>query len=65
MERLDILSFSQCYTVSLVAFDDQDKVIKHYRVDKMKNIALSEEKREGAALFKNFDMAGYSVSEPG
>lgn len=44
----------------LVAFDDQDQVIKHYRVDKMKNIALTEEKREGAALFKNFDMAAYS-----
>lgn len=44
----------------MVAFDDQDKKIKHYRVDKMKQIGISEERREGKEAFKDFDMAAYS-----
>lgn len=44
----------------LVAFDDLDHKIKHYRVDKMMHISLDEEKREGKEVFMNFDMAAYS-----
>lgn len=44
----------------LVAFDDYDQKIKHYRVDKMKQIELLEEKRAGKKEFKGFDMAAYS-----
>lgn len=44
----------------LVAFDDLDKRIKHYRVDKMMRISVEEERREGKEEFKNFDMAEYS-----
>ncbi|MCR5684472.1 MAG: WYL domain-containing protein [Lachnospiraceae bacterium] len=44
----------------MVAYDDQDDRIKHYRVDKMARILVTGERREGKALFKNFDMAGYS-----
>ena len=44
----------------LVAYDDYDKVIKHYRVDKMKQIEILEDKRDGKAEFKDFDMAEYS-----
>jgi predicted DNA-binding transcriptional regulator YafY len=44
----------------MVAFDDRDKVIKHYRVDKMKQIELTEEKRGGKEAFRDFDMAAYS-----
>lgn len=44
----------------LVAYDDNDKVIKHYRVDKMKSISITEESRDGKAMFKDFDMAQYS-----
>ena len=44
----------------LVAFDDYDHKIKHYRVDKMKQITILEEKREGKDEFKDFDMATYS-----
>ncbi|HQC35986.1 MAG TPA: WYL domain-containing protein [Bacillota bacterium] len=46
----------------LIAYDpksDGDK-IKHYRVDKMKSISLTEEMREGQEEFKKFDMARYS-----
>ena len=46
-----------CY---LVAFDDLDHRIKHYRVDKMMRISIEKEKRDGKEAFKNFDMAEYS-----
>ena len=44
----------------MVAYDDLDNKIKHYRVDKMKQIELLEEKRAGKEEFKGFDMAAYS-----
>ena len=44
----------------MVAFDDLDYKIKHYRVDKMMRISIEEEKRAGKEMFKNFDMAEYS-----
>ncbi len=46
----------------IVAYDETEDKIKHYRVDKMKNIVVEEDKRAGRELFKNFDMAGYSKS---
>lgn len=44
----------------LVAYDSEEDKIKHYRVDKMSDLAVSDEKREGKDLFKGFDMALYS-----
>lgn len=44
----------------MVAFDDLDSKIKHYRVDKMMHISIEEEKRSGRDMFQNFDMAEYS-----
>lgn len=44
----------------MVAFDDLDSKIKHYRVDKMMHISIEEEKRSGRNVFRNFDMAEYS-----
>lgn len=44
----------------LIAFDSAANKIKHYRVDKMLKISVSEECREGRELFENFDMAIYS-----
>ena len=44
----------------LVGFDAAAGRIKHYRVDKMESIHISEEKRSGEEHFKNFDMAIYS-----
>ncbi len=46
----------------LVAFDDKDKKIKHYRVDKMMHISVAAETREGEQEFKSIDMADYSKS---
>ncbi|MEG2118279.1 MAG: WYL domain-containing protein [Clostridia bacterium] len=44
----------------LIAFDSQSKTIKHYRVDKMLSISITNEKREGSDIFNGFDMALYS-----
>ena len=44
----------------LVAFDSEAGMIKHYRVDKMVKLKVCDEKREGEANFRNFDMALYS-----
>ena len=44
----------------LVAYDERDRMIKHYRVDKMLQISKLEEKREGRELFISFNTAGYS-----
>ena len=46
----------------MVAFDDLDQQIKHYRVDKMMRLSVEVEKRAGKDAFKNFDMAEYSKS---
>lgn len=46
----------------MVAFDDLNRKIKHYRVDKMMYISMEEESRAGREEFKNFDMAEYSKS---
>lgn len=44
----------------MIGYDSTDGIVKHYRVDKMLKIELTDEKRDGAELFKNFDMAVYS-----
>ena len=44
----------------MIAFDDWDKKIKHYRVDKMMYIEVCNDERAGKDEFKNFDMAKYS-----
>ena len=44
----------------MIGYDHISGLVKHYRVDKMLNIQLTDEKRDGAELFKNFDMAVYS-----
>ncbi|MBO6016219.1 MAG: WYL domain-containing protein [Lachnospiraceae bacterium] len=44
----------------LIAFDAQAGGIRHYRVDKMRNIERMDEKREGKEHFRRFDMAAYT-----
>lgn len=44
----------------MIGYDSSDGIVKHYRVDKIIDINLTDEKRCGAQLFKNFDMALYS-----
>lgn len=44
----------------LVGYDSDAEQIKHYRVDKMLHIRMSEESREGKENFKKLDMAEYT-----
>lgn len=46
----------------LVAYDDQEKKIKHYRVDKMLHVSVIEKRRQGEEDFKEFDMPHYTKS---
>ena len=46
----------------MVAFDEIDGKIKHYRVDKMMQISVVDKKREGKEQFKAFDMPRYTKS---
>lgn len=46
----------------MLAYDAEDEMIKHYRVDKMLNIDIVDCKREGQKAFKSFDMPRYSKS---
>lgn len=44
----------------LVGYDSDAGMIKHYRVDKMLHIKMSDESREGKEHFKKLDMADYA-----
>ena len=44
----------------LVGYDSEAEQIKHYRVDKMLHIRMSNESREGKEYFKKLDMADYA-----
>lgn len=44
----------------MVAYDDQAGIIKHFRVDKMMSIAVTEEPRGGQEAYEKLDMAAYS-----
>lgn len=45
----------------LIAYDDIEEKIKHFRVDKMNRITeLTDEKRKGMEAFKEFDIAEYT-----
>ena len=46
----------------LVAYDAEDDIIKHYRVDKMLKINITDEKRSGRSCFKYFDLPKYTKS---
>lgn len=47
----------------LVGYDSDAGRIKHYRVDKMLHIRISEEEREGREHFQKLDMADYTPKE--
>ncbi len=44
----------------LIGYDSEAEKMKHYRVDKMLHIKLSDEKREGKESFKQLDLADYA-----
>lgn len=46
----------------LVAFDAEDKKIKHYRVDKMLHLSILDRDREGDAQYRAFNLPKYTKS---
>ncbi len=44
----------------LVAFDEHTREVRHYRVDKMQDIRITDGKRQGKSAFERFDTALYS-----
>ena len=44
----------------MIAYDSEAGKIKHYRVDKMRNIEIMDEKRQGKEIFTQIDMAAYA-----
>ena len=44
----------------LIAFDEAAGIIKHYRVDKMLKIGLTDKERTGQDSFEDFDLAAFS-----
>lgn len=44
----------------LAAFDRQDGIVKHYRVDKMGQVAVLDAAREGLEQFSGLDLASYT-----
>lgn len=44
----------------LAAFDSEDRIIKHYRVDKMGRVSLESQAREGVEQFSKVDIAAYT-----
>ena len=44
----------------LIAYDEAVDVIKHYRVDKMQQVRVSETKRVGRERFRDFDLAEFA-----
>lgn len=46
----------------LIAVDHKNGELRHYRVDRMKNITIKDSAREYDQLFENFDIAEYTKS---
>lgn len=44
----------------MLAWDSKAETMKHYRVDKMQKVTLSDEERDGIEEFEKFDMSAYS-----
>lgn len=44
----------------LIAYDEEEECIKHFRVDKLKSIQVLDENRTGKEAFKAFNLAKYA-----
>ena len=44
----------------LIAYVESEHKIKHYRVDKMRNIEILRERRQGKDIFEDFNLASYA-----
>lgn len=44
----------------MLGYDSAAGIIKHFRVDKLTDISVTDEKRDGREIFENLDLAAYS-----
>ncbi|MBR3645178.1 MAG: WYL domain-containing protein [Lachnospiraceae bacterium] len=44
----------------LIGYDSDEKIVKHFRVDRMVKLTVNDRHREGSELFKKFDAAEYT-----
>ena len=58
-KRIEDMNF-QIFLSMGIAYDAESDKIKHYRVDKMRKISITDKKRQGKELFKAFDLATYT-----
>lgn len=49
----------------MVGYDDQEKKMKHFRVDKMLQIEVLCEKRQGKTVFQKIDLSSYGIENFG
>jgi predicted DNA-binding transcriptional regulator YafY len=64
-EKYNISPWGLCWddeNYYLIAYEESDQKIKHYRVDKMEKIEVCQEERLGKERFKKFDIANYTKS---
>ena len=71
-DKIQLLNKGKLYCISpwmlswtdgnyyLIGYDDEQGKIKHFRVDKMIHIMMTDEKRQGKEVFENIDPAIYS-----
>lgn len=45
----------------LLGIDENSGIARHYRVDRIKEVKLEKESRNGAAIFRDFDLGKFSV----
>lgn len=45
----------------LLGLDEKSKIVKHYRVDKIKHINTEKHRRNGESIFRDFDMEKFSA----
>lgn len=64
-ERYKVSPFALCWddeNYYLIAYDEKNEQIRHYRVDKMEKIELTDNKRSGTDQFEKINLAEYSQS---
>lgn len=44
----------------MIAYDEETQTVRHYRVDKMMNITLTNSRRDGKDMLKKIDIAAYA-----
>ena len=46
----------------MLGLDEKSGIVKHYRIDKMMHVTVEQNKRNGDAVFRNFDLSRFSTS---